>query len=343
MKIQEYQGVYVFIQQSGGQVSAVSYELLGKAKELAGTLKTSVTAILLGYHISNLCGELAGYGADRIVMVDSRDLELYSTRPYTYCVCRIIKEYKPAILLFGATAIGSDLAPRVAARIHTGLAADCTKLEIADDGTGFLRMTRPVFGGNLMATVICADYRPQMATVRSGVMRKLKPDESVSAPVDKLDIKIPVSEKDVEILKIVQKPPDKADIRDAKILVSGGRGMGCRENFRMLEELAEAFGGAVSSTRACVDAGWVGKDLQVGQTGKTVRPNLYLAFGISGSMQHLAGMEESDVIMAVNTDESAPIFKVADFGIIGDALKIIPLFTEKIKKAMAGRNRASSR
>ena len=337
MKNREYKGVYVFIQQTDGKVAGVSHELLGKAKELADVLKTNVTAILLGYHISALCGELASYGADRVLLMDNRDLELYSTGPYTYCICRIIEKFKPAVVLYGATAIGRDLAPRVAARIHTGLAADCTELEIADDGTQNLQMTRPAFGGNLMATIVCPDCRPQMATVRPGVMRKRKPVENASAPADRLEIEIPPSEKSVEILQVVKKNPQKMDIQDAKILVSGGRGMGCPENFKMLEELAGALGGAVSSSRACVDAGWVEKDLQVGQTGKTVRPDLYLACGISGAIQHLAGMEGSGFIMAVNPDESAPIFKVAEFGIVGDALKIIPLLTEEVKKAIADR------
>jgi electron transfer flavoprotein alpha subunit len=188
-----------------------------------------------------------------------------------------------------------------------------------------------------MATIVCPDYRPQMATVRPGVMQKIKPIENASAPVEQLDIEIPASEKDVEILEVIKKESQKMDIQDAKILVSGGRGMGCPENFKLLEDLAEALGGAVSSSRACVDAGWVEKDIQVGQTGKTVRPNLYIACGISGAIQHLAGMEESDIIMAINKDESAPIFEVADFGIVGDALKILPLFTEEVKKALAAR------
>jgi electron transfer flavoprotein alpha subunit len=337
MDIQEYKGVYVFVQQVDGQVAGVSHELLGKAKELAKDMETEVTAILLGYNVSGLCKDLASYGADKIVMVDNKDLELYSTKPYTYCLCQIIEKYKPAVVLYGATAIGRDLAPRVAARIRTGLTADCTKLDVADDGTKNLRMTRPAFGGNIMATIVCPDYRPQMATVRPGVMQKIKPIENASAPVEQLDIEIPASEKDVEILEVIKKESQKMDIQDAKILVSGGRGMGCPENFKLLEDLAEALGGAVSSSRACVDAGWVEKDIQVGQTGKTVRPNLYIACGISGAIQHLAGMEESDIIMAINKDESAPIFEVADFGIVGDALKILPLFTEEVKKALAAR------
>jgi electron transfer flavoprotein alpha subunit len=339
MNIQDYKGVYVFIQQVDNKVAGVSHELLGKAKELAAKMETEVTAVLLGSNVSGLCKDLAAYGADKIVMVDNRDLELYSTKPYAYAVCKVIEKYKPAVVLYGATAIGRDLAPRVAARVRTGLTADCTKLDVADDGTKNLRMTRPAFGGNIMATIICPEYRPQMATVRPGVMQKIKPIEGASVPVDNYAVEIPASEKDVQILDVVKKESHKMDIQDAKILVSGGRGMGCPENFKMLQECADALGGTVSSSRACVDAGWVEKDIQVGQTGKTVRPNLYLACGISGAIQHLAGMEESDVIIAVNKDETAPIFEVADYGVVGDATKIIPLFTEEVKKAMAERKK----
>jgi electron transfer flavoprotein alpha subunit len=339
MDIQDYKGVYVFIQQVDGKVAGVSHELLGKSRELAKGMGTDVTAVLLGCHVTGLCKDLASYGADRIVMVDNKDLDLYSTKPYAYAMCKIIEKYKPAVVLYGATAIGRDLAPRVAARIRTGLTADCTKLDVADDGTKNLQMTRPAFGGNIMATIICPDYRPQMATVRPGVMQKIKPIENADAPVDTFDVQIPASEKDVQILDVVKKESHKMDIQDAKILVSGGRGLGCPENFKLLKDLADALGGTVSSSRACVDAGWVDKDIQVGQTGKTVRPNLYIACGISGAIQHLAGMEESDFILAINKDETAPIFEVADYGVVGDALKILPLFTEEVKKATADRKK----
>ena len=339
MDIQDYKGIFVFIQQVDNQVAGVSHELLGKAKELAAKMETEVTAVLLGSGVSGLCKDLSSYGADKIVMVDNKDLELYSTKPYAYAMCSVIKKYKPAVVLYGATAIGRDLAPRVAARVRTGLTADCTKLDVADDGTKDLRMTRPAFGGNIMATIICPEYRPQMATVRPGVMQKIKPIVGANAPVDQFAVEIPASEKDVQILDVVKKESHKMDIQDAKILVSGGRGMGCPENFKMLDDCANALGGTVSSSRACVDAGWVEKDIQVGQTGKTVRPNLYLACGISGAIQHLAGMEESDVIIAINKDETAPIFEVADYGVVGDATKIIPLFTEEVKKALAERKK----
>ncbi len=337
MDIQEYKGVYVFIQQVDNKVAGVSHELLGKAKELAKKMDTEVTAVLLGYKVSGLCKDLASYGADKIITVDNKDLELYSTKPYAYAVCKVIEKYKPAALLYGATAIGRDLAPRVAARIRTGLTADCTKLDVADDGTKNLQMTRPAFGGNIMATIICPDYRPQMATVRPGVMQKIKPIENAEVPVDNFNVAIPASETDVQILDVVKKESHKMDIQDAKVLVSGGRGMGGPENFKMLQDCAGALGGTVSSSRACVDAGWVEKDIQVGQTGKTVRPDLYLACGISGAIQHLAGMEESGLIVAINKDATAPIFEVADYGVVGDATKIIPLLTDEIKKTVAER------
>lgn len=337
MDIQEYKGVFVFVQQVDNKVAGVSHELLGKAKDLAKDMGTEVTAVLLGSGVSALCADLASYGADKIVMVDNKDLELYSTKPYAYAMCSVIEKYNPAVVLYGATAIGRDLAPRVAARIRTGLTADCTKLDVADDGTKNLMMTRPAFGGNIMATIICPDYRPQMATVRPGVMQKIKPIEGANVPVDKLDVVIPESEKDVQILEVIKKESHKMDIQDAKVLVSGGRGMGCPDNFGLLKDLADALSGTVSSSRAAVDAGWVEKDLQVGQTGKTVRPNLYVACGISGAIQHLAGMEESDVIVAINKDEGAPIFEVADYGVVGDALKILPILSEEVRKAVAAR------
>ena len=336
MNVQDYKGVFVFIQQVDNKISGVSFELLGKANELAKGLDTEVTAVLLGYNVSDLCPEPARFGADRVIVVDDKALEVYTTEPYAHAMDRVIAEYKPEIVLYGATAIGRDLAPRVSARVKTGLTADCTKLEIAEDTKAF-RMTRPAFGGNIMATIICPEHRPQMATVRPGVMQKIKPIENASAKVENFKVDFE-GHQNVEILEVVKSVVEKMDIQDAKILVSGGRGMGCPENFQLLRDLADALGGEVSSSRACVDAGWVEKDIQVGQTGKTVRPNLYIACGISGAIQHLAGMEDSDVIIAINKDENAPIFEVADYGIVGDVTKILPIFTEKVKAAMAARN-----
>ena len=254
-------------------------------------------------------------------------------------------EYKPEIFLIGATAIGRDLGPRVCARIHTGLTADCTKLDIGDfpmnpvpgreTKHNQLLMTRPAFGGNTIATIACPDFRPQMATVRPGVMQKAPKEAGKKAVVTEFNPGFTKNNKYVDILEVVKAVSNTVDIMDAKILVSGGRGVGSPENFKILDDLAEAIGGTVSCSRAVVDAGWKPKDLQVGQTGKTVRPNVYFAIGISGAIQHLAGMEESDIIVAINKDESAPIFDVADYGVVGDLNKIVPMLTEKIKEAKA--------
>lgn len=336
MSLQDYKGVFVFAQQVDNEITPVSYELIGKGKELANDLGTEVTAVVLGSGIEAMGAQLGHHGADRVIMVDDPVLETYMTEPYVHAFVEIINKYKPEVVLFGATAIGRDMAPRVSARVHTGLTADCTKLEINPEDKG-LMMTRPAFGGNLMATILCPEHRPQMSTVRPGVMQKLPVDESHEAEIIKEEVADLKDHVNVEILEVVKAVSEKMDIQDAKILVSGGRGMGNPENFKLLEDLADVLGGTVSSSRACVDAGWVEKDRQVGQTGKTVRPNLYIACGISGAIQHLAGMEESDVIIAINKDETAPIFGVADFGIVGDVLKILPLFTETLRKEMAAR------
>ncbi|MGI6160548.1 MAG: electron transfer flavoprotein subunit alpha/FixB family protein [Christensenellales bacterium] len=337
MDIKDYKGVFVFAQQEDNKLTSVSLELVGKAAELAKSLDTKVTAVVLGHKIGDMANRLARYGADRVILADAPQLEVYMTEPYTCVLTDIISAEKPEIVLYGATAIGRDLAPRVSARVHTGLTADCTGLEI-DPDTKNLRMTRPAFGGNIMATIICPEHRPQMATVRPGVMKRLSPSEDAVAEVINFDVSLKDDAMNVEILEVIKKVSNRMDIQDANILVSGGRGMGGPENFHLLEELAEALGGTVSSSRACVDAGWVEKDRQVGQTGKTVRPNLYIACGISGAIQHLAGMEESEVIIAINKDDSAPIFDVADFGVVGDVLKVLPAFTEQVKKAIAERS-----
>lgn len=336
MSLQDYKGVFVFVQQVDNVITPVSYELIGKGKELATDLETEVTAVVLGSDIDAMGKELARHGADKVIMVDDPVLKVYTTEPYVHAFVEVINKYKPEVVLFGATAIGRDMAPRVSARVHTGLTADCTKLEINPEDKG-LMMTRPAFGGNIMATILCPEHRPQMSTVRPGVMQKLPTDDSKEAEVIKETIADLADHVNVEVLDIVKSVADKMDIQDAKILVAGGRGMASPENFKLLEDLAEALGGTVASSRACVDAGWVEKDRQVGQTGKTVRPNLYIACGISGAIQHLAGMEESDVIIAINKDETAPIFSVADYGVVGDVFKILPLFTEAVKKEMATR------
>ena len=347
MNLEEYKGVYVFAQQVDNEINNIAFELIGKGKDLANALGTDVTAVLVGSNVKNLADELGEYGADRVIVVDDPELKEYRTEPYAHALASVIKKYKPDVFLVGATAIGHDLGPRVSARIHTGLTADCTQLEIGDFPINpipgkeqlhnQLLMTRPAFGGNTIATIACPEFRPQMATVRPGVMQKLPKEAGRKAVIEEFNPGFTPDNKYVEILKVVKAVNDVADIMDAKILVSGGRGVGSAENFKLLDDLAEAIGGTVSCSRAVVDAGWKSKDLQVGQTGKTVRPNVYFAIGISGAIQHLAGMEESDLIIAINKDETAPIFDVADYGIVGDLNKIVPMLTEKIKEANAAK------
>lgn len=348
MNLEAYKGVFVFAQQVDNVIGGIAYELIGEGKKLAKDLNTEVTAVLVGSNVKNLADNLAEYGADKVIVVDDPELKEYRTEPYTHAIASVIEKYKPEIFLIGATAIGRDLGPRVCARIHTGLTADCTQLDIGDfpmnpipgkeTKHNQLLMTRPAFGGNTIATIACPDFRPQMATVRPGVMQKVPKNKGAKAVVEEFNPGFTPNNQYVEILDIVKAVTDRVDIMDAKILVSGGRGMGSPENFKILEDLAEAIGGTVSCSRAVVDAGWKPKDLQVGQTGKTVRPNVYFAIGISGAIQHLAGMEESDIIVAINKDELAPIFDVADYGVVGDLNKIVPLLTEKIKAAKAANN-----
>ena len=334
MNLEEYKGVFVYAQQVDGELSGIALELLGKARDLAKDLDTNVTAVLVGADVKGLCDKLAEYGADRVIVVEDPELKEYRTEPYTHALASVINEYKPEIMLVGATAIGRDLGPRVSARVATGLTADCTMLEIGDFP---LNPLRPAFGGNTIATIACPDNRPQMATVRPGVMQKIAPIADAKAEIIEYNPGFTPNDNYVEILDIVKSVSETVDIMDAKILVSGGRGVGSPENFKILEDLAEALGGEVSCSRAVVDNGWKPKDLQVGQTGKTVRPQIYFAIGISGAIQHVAGMEESDVIVAINKDESAPIFDVADYGLVGDLNKIVPKLTEAVKAYKASK------
>ena len=340
--IEEYKGVYVFAQQVDNEISGIALELLGKGKELAAKLETEVTAVLIGYNVKNLADKLAEYGADKVILVDDPELETYRTEPYAHALASVIEKYKPEIVLVGATAIGRDLGPTVSARVKTGLSADCTVLEIGDfplvaipgqeQKHNQLLMTRPAFGGNTIATIACPDNRPQMATVRPGVMQKIAPIKGAKAEVIEFNPGFTPNNRYVEIMDIVKEVKNTANIMDAKILVSGGRGVGSKENFKLLEDLAEVLGGTVSCSRAVVDAGWKSKDLQVGQTGKTVRPHVYFAIGISGAIQHIAGMEGSEYIVAVDKNDGAPIFDVADLGVVGDVTTLLPKLTEAIKE-----------
>ncbi|MDD2595361.1 MAG: electron transfer flavoprotein subunit alpha/FixB family protein [Bacteroidales bacterium] len=329
----QYKNVFVFVEQRDGVIQSVALELLGKARTLADVLGEKVVAVFLGSKISDSCNALIEYGADEVILVDNPNLKDYITEQYTQAVSQVILNFKPSIMLFGATTIGRDLGPRLAARLGTGLTADCTKLEISED-TKELMMTRPAFGGNLMATIMCTNHRPQMSTVRPGVMQKMPQDKSRKGVVTPFAPKFDTSKFIVKLIKTVKEDKGLVDIADAKVLVSGGRGVGCREGFDKLRALADVLGAEVSSSRAMVDAGVMPHERQVGQTGKTVRPDLYFALGISGAIQHLAGMEESEFIVAVNKDKFAPIFKVADLGIVGDVNKVVPLLTERLKKKL---------
>ncbi len=323
MGLEEYKGVFVFAQQVDNVLDGVAFELLGKGKELAKDLNTEVTAVLIGSGVKELADQLAEYGADRVIVVDDPQLKDYRTEPYAHALASVINEYKPEIMLVGATAIGRDLGPTVSARVKTGLTAEQQHNQ--------LLMTRPAFGGNTIATIACPYNRPQMATVRPGVMQKIAPIAGAKANVVEYNPGFTPNDRYVEILNIVKAVKNTANIMDAKILVSGGRGVGSKENFKLLEDLAEVLGGTVSCSRAVVENGWLPVDLQVGQTGKTVRPQIYFAIGISGAIQHVAGMEDSDLIVAINKDEDAPIFDVADYGLVGDLNKIVPALTTALK------------
>ncbi|APQ72545.1 electron transfer flavoprotein subunit alpha/FixB family protein [Clostridium botulinum] len=331
MNLSDFKGVWIFAEQREGKLQKVALELIGKGKELSKKLGVELTAVLLGYNIDDIPRQLIEYGADKVLYVNNPLLKNYTTDGYTKVINDLIEERKPEILLVGATYIGRDLAPRISSRLGTGLTADCTGLDI-DDDTRNLLMTRPAFGGNLMATIICDSNRPQMSTVRPGVFQKLEKDANRDGSIENIKVNLKESDIKIKIKEIVKLAKEIEDISEAKILVSGGRGLGDPEGFKLLRELADLMGGAISGSRAVVDSGWIDKAYQVGQTGKTVRPNLYIACGISGAIQHLAGMQDSDYIIAINKDESAPIMQVADLSIVGDYKKILPSMIDEIKK-----------
>lgn len=345
--------IFVVIEQRGGQIQKVSYELLGEAAKLAADMGESVIAVLMGYGISGRAETLIHYGASKVLVVDHPVLEHYTTEPYAKGLEYVVRSYEPNVVLFGASSIGRDLAPRVAGRLHTGLTADCTRLDVdtakyqeylrsssnvpedkimgLDRSDRNLKMTRPAFGGNVMATIVCRDYRPQMATVRPGVMEMPEQDTGRVGEVIMVDAGLSAEDMNVEILGVVRSEKKPVDITDAKILVSGGRGVGGPDGYEPLRELAAELGGEVSSSRIGVDSGWIEKSRQVGQTGKTVHPDLYIACGISGAIQHLAGMEDSGFIIAINRDETCPMMKLADLGVVGDLHVIVPKLTEAIR------------
>ena len=353
--------LYVIAEQRDGEIAKVTFELLGEATVLAADLNEKVYAVLMGDKIKDKSQELIEAGADGVIVVEDPMLAEYVTEPYAKALTAVIKNYDPNIVLFGATSIGRDLAPRVAARVHTGLTADCTHLDIdmnkyfdflhatstadtasiekrlgMDDKT--LKMTRPAFGGNVMATIRCADYRPQMATVRPGVMKKIAPQAGKQGTVEEFKVEFTAADMNVDIKEVVKDTKKAVDITEAKVLVSGGRGIGSPEFYQELKKVADLLGGEISSSRANVDAGWVERDRQVGQTGKTVRPELYMACGISGAIQHIAGMENSECVIAINKNDTAAIFEVSDLGIVGDVKVIIPKLVEALDKYKAENN-----
>lgn len=323
VSVNEYSGVWVFAEQRGGVLMNVVPELLGEGRRLADECGAYLGAVLCGGDEAALAAQLIAYGADKVIACQSPHLDEYTTDAYAKALVTAIETYKPEVVLYGATHIGRDLAPRIAATVGTGLTADCTALAI-DPSDKKLLQTRPAFGGNLMATIICPQHRPQMATVRPGVMARAAFDPARSGEVLPLPVALAPEELRVRIERIVKEAADGLPLADAEVIVTGGKGMGGPEGFKLLEKLAALVGGAVGSTRACVDLGWMPHSCQVGQTGATVRPKIYIACGVSGAIQHLVGMQDSGCIIAINKNEDAPIFEVADYALVGDVHQIVP-------------------
>ena len=324
-----YKGVMVYAEQYNGNVQKIAYQLLSEGRKLADTLGVTLSAALVGDDVEAAKKDLFAYGADQVYIMEDKDLALYRTEPYAYAMTQIIETAKPEILLIGASTMGRDLAPRLAARIHTGLTADCTGLSIDENGN--LVQTRPAFGGNIFAQIVTANHRPQMSTVRPGVMKMADPDYTRAGET----IRIAYQNKKAArttVKEVVETIKEMVALEDAEVIVSGGRGLGSEDGFKLIAELADAFGGAaIGASRGAVFAGWIDQTHQVGQTGKTVRPKIYVACGISGAIQHLVGMQNADVIIAINTDERAPIFSIADYGIVGDLYKVIPEMIKVLK------------
>lgn len=325
-----YEGVWILAEQKDNKLLDVSLELTSEGRKLADKLDTELVAVLLGSDIKEETDELIAQGADKVFIAEDERLKDYQTGPYARIIADLITEGKPEIVLLGATNNGRDLGPRISSRIESGLTADCTKLDI-DEGEGILLQTRPAFGGNLMATIACADHRPQMSTVRPGVMVKEEPDFDRTGEVVEIDYTL--EEKDImtKIKEIVKEARKGVKLEDADIIVSGGRGVGDPDKFKVVEELAAVLDAEVGASRAVVDDGWIDKEHQVGQTGKTVQPTLYIACGISGAIQHRAGMQNSNYIVAINTDKDAEIFGICDYGIVGDLHEIVPMLTEELQ------------
>ena len=344
-KLKQGDEVWIFAEQRNNKITRVVFELIGKASELASKLNVKTAALLLAENDIGV-QELIDYGADKVYLVKNSMLKNYQTDLYTGIISKLIEKEKPQIVLYGATHIGRDLAPRIAQRITTGLTADCTGLDIDDDN--LLIQTRPAFGGNIMAQIKCPEHKPQMSTVRPGIFKmreyqkqevsdglEAKPQSKYPKKGEIVDIKFDISEKDMltKVIEIIKSTKKKVNLEESQIIVSGGRGMCKPENFKLIEELATLIRAEVGASRAAVDSGWISKDNQVGQTGKTVAPKLYIACGISGAIQHRAGMQGSDFIVAINKDPGAMIFSIADVGIVADATKFLPVLIEELKNS----------
>ncbi|SHJ80710.1 electron transfer flavoprotein alpha subunit [Dethiosulfatibacter aminovorans DSM 17477] len=332
INIDDYKDIWVFIETEHGKPRNVGLELLGQGRNLAEKLNQNLVGIVFGKNTDEVVKEVKDYGTDKIIVVEGEEFEHYNTDSYTIALTKLINEYKPSVILIGATNNGRDLGPRVACRVKTGLTADCTDLGV-DEDSGNVAWTRPAFGGNIMATILCPDHRPQIGTVRPNVFKK--PEVEVKEHCKIIREKIEVEPKDIrtkriDFIKLASE--ESVNLEEADVIVSGGRGLRNPENFAIIKELADVMGGTVGASRAAVDAGWLPAIHQVGQTGKTVGPKIYIACGISGAIQHYAGMSSSDIIIAINKDKDAPIFDVADYGIVGDLFEVVPALTEEIRK-----------
>ncbi|RBP95000.1 electron transfer flavoprotein alpha subunit apoprotein [Cytobacillus firmus] len=328
----EYRGVWVFIEQNDGKIEGVSLELLGAGRKLADKLDVPLSGVLLGYEIKSLSQEVIAYGADQVYVIDHEVMKDYRTESYMKAVIDLAEKYKPEIFLYGATSNGKDLASAVATDLSTGLTADTTMLDVEVDKR-LLEASRPAFGGNIMATILCKKHRPQMATVRPKVMKALEPDPDKQGEVIEEAITLSEDEMRTKVIKIVKDVTKKVNLADAHVVVAGGKGMGDFQNFQLIHELADAIGATVGGTRDVVEAGWLPHEQQVGQTGETITPKVYFAIGISGAIQHIVGMKNSEFIIAINKDPDAPIFDVATYGIVGDALEIVPKLIKELKEA----------
>jgi electron transfer flavoprotein alpha subunit len=326
-----YKDVWVFVERERNKISGVSFELLGKARDLAKDLHCKVVAVLLGYNIKDKAAMLIHKGADKVILVERKELDNFISENYANVISHLVTKYKPEVFLAGATTCGRSLVSRIAVKIYTGLTADCTGLDIDKEKRSLIQ-TRPAFGGNIMAQIITPNYRPQMATVRHKVMPELEPDTKRKGEVIEEILDGQFIDPRIKFIDFIQEEIVKVNLSDADIIVSGGRGLGDGKNFSLIKDLAESLGGAVGSSRAAVDSGWISYSHQVGQTGRTVAPKIYIACGISGQIQHLVGMQSSKLIVAINKDPDAPIFKVANYGIVGDLFKIVPLLAKKLKE-----------